>query len=77
MWFYGFAAGVGALPHDCLPRCAGALLSRYYFARKHGEETWSRYAPVLLAGYSCGMGLIGVFCVAVALISTAVTHLPF
>ena len=77
MWFYGLAAGVGALPHDCLPRLVGALLSRFYFSRKIGRETWRNYAPVLLAGYSCGMGLIGVFCVAVALISTAVTHLPF
>ena len=39
---------------------AGALLGRYYFLKKYGPM-WRQYAPVLLAGFSCGMGLCGMF----------------
>ena len=56
---------------------AGALLGRYYFAKRFGESKWKAYAPILLAGYSCGMGLIGMTSIAVALISKAVSSVVF
>ena len=60
-----------------LPEMIGALLGRYYFARKFGRERWLQYTPILVAGYACGMGLIGMVGVAFALISKSVTQLVF
>ena len=34
----------------------GAFIGRYFFFKKYGPM-WRQYAPVLLAGFSCGMGL--------------------
>jgi len=56
---------------------AGALLGRFYFAKRFGETKWKAYAPIILAGYSCGMGLIGMTSIAVALISKAVSSVVF
>jgi hypothetical protein len=77
LYFYGFAGGIGALPHYMIPQFMGALLGRYYFARRFGVEKWTRYAPVLLAGFSCGMGLMGMTAIALALISKSVSYLPY
>ena len=77
LWFYGIIGGVGANPMDGVLRIFGALLSEFYFARKFGKKSWKTYAPVLLAGYACGMGLVGIGCVALSLISVSVTHLPY
>jgi hypothetical protein len=35
------------------------------------------YAPVLFAGFACGMGLVGMAAIALALISKTVNYLPF
>jgi hypothetical protein len=77
LFFYGFIGGVGAAPTGAIPMFLGALLGRYYFARRFGTAKWTQYAPVLLAGWSCGMGLIGMSAVALALISKSVQYLPF
>ncbi len=77
MFFYGFAGGIGALPHGTIPTFAGALLGRYYMAKKFGTANWSKYTPVLLAGYSCGMGLMGMGAIALSLIAKSVNYLPF
>ena len=75
--FYGFIGGIGAWPHFVLPNFIGALLGRYYFERRFGEQTWRSYTPILLAGYSCGMGLVGMSSIALALISKAVSSIVF
>ncbi len=77
LYFYGLASGVGMLPHAIIPRFGGALLGRYYFARRFGLENWRKYTPVLLAGFSCGMGLMGMSAIALALISKSVSYLPY
>jgi hypothetical protein len=77
LYFYGAAGGIGALPHNTIPMFAGAVLGRKYFARRFGIEKWRRYAPVLLAGFSCGMGLIGMSGIALALIAKSVSYLPY
>jgi hypothetical protein len=77
LFFYGFIGGVGAAPTGAIPMFVGAMLGRFYFARRFGTAKWSQYAPVLLAGFSCGMGLIGMSAVALALISKSVQYLPF
>jgi hypothetical protein len=75
--FYGMIGGVNAPLHAGLPILAGALLSRYYFSRKFGQDKWKRYVPVLAAGFSCGMGLSGMTAVALSLISQCTRELPF
>lgn len=75
---YGFIRGVGvAMPHFLIAEFIGALIGRYYFARKLGTDRWRRYAPVLFAGFSCGMGLVGMGGAAIALLSKCISHLPF
>jgi hypothetical protein len=46
-------------------------------ARRYGAENWTKYAPVLLAGFSCGTGLVAMAAIALALIGKAVAKLPY
>ena len=75
--FFGFVQGIAGWPHFVILQFAGAMLGRFYFAKRFGEAKWKAYAPILLAGYSCGMGLIGMTSIAVALISKAVSQVVF
>ncbi len=75
--FYGVVGGIGQFPHFTIPTFVGALLGRFYFAKRFGFERWNLYAPVLLAGFACGTGLIGMAAIAIALISKTVNYLPF
>jgi hypothetical protein len=77
LFFYGFIGGVGQMFHGAISNMIGALLGRYYFSRRFGAEEWHRYAPVLLAGFSCGMGLIAMVAIALGLITKSVSFLPF
>jgi hypothetical protein len=77
LFFYGFVGNLTNYPHNTIPMFLGALLGRYYFTKVVGRERWQLYAPVLLAGYSCGMGLIGMCAIALALINKTVSYLPF
>ncbi len=77
MLVYGFIRGLGYFPHIILPQLIGALLGRYYFARRFGETEWRRYTPVLAAGFSCGTGLVGMLAIAFALVSQSVSQMPF
>jgi len=77
VFFYGLIGGVGAPLHGGLSLFIGALLGRYYFRRKIGAEKWSRYVPVVVAGFSCGMGLAGMTAVALSLIVQCAKDLPF
>ena len=75
--FYGFIGGIGAWPHFVLPNFIGALIGRYYFEKRFGKARWRSYTPIILAGYSCGMGLVGMSSIALALISKAVSSIVF
>ena len=75
--FFGFVGGLSQWPHFVLLMFAGAMLGRFYFAKRFGTAKWNAYAPILLAGYSCGMGLIAMTSIAVALISKAVSQVVF
>ncbi|HUS59389.1 MAG TPA: peptide transporter [Planctomycetota bacterium] len=74
---YGIINGLGGDPMNAIPMLGAALVGRYYFARKFGAENWKKYTPILLAGFACGYGLIGMVSIAVSLISKAVTQMPF
>ncbi len=75
--FYGLISGTHAIPPFAIPMMIGGLLGRYYFEKRYGTQNWRAYAPVLVAGYYCGMGLIGMAAVALALLSKSVSRLPF
>ncbi len=75
--FYGFVAGLGQWPHFVILNFIGAILGRFYFQKRFGLARWQAYAPILLAGYSCGVGLIGMSSIAIALISKAVSQVVF
>jgi hypothetical protein len=77
IFFYGLIGGVGAPLHVGLSLILGAVLGRYYFAKKFGAELWARYIPVIAAGVACGMGLAGMIAVALALIASCTRNLPF
>jgi len=65
---YGVVRGLGqSTPHGLILEVAGALLGRFFFLKRYGKQ-WRQYAPVLLAGFSCGMGLSGMFAMGVTLI---------
>ena len=78
MLIYGMARGLGeGLPHGLLLELLGALIARYYFHRKYGKTHFLRTAPILMAGYLVGTGLIGMGAVAMRLISSAISGAPF
>ena len=65
------------MPHFLLPEIFGALLGRYYFEKRFGQKEWRQYAPVLAAGFACGMGLISMIAIAAALIKQSIAQLPY
>lgn len=74
---YGVVRGLGqSTPHGLILELVGALLGRYYFLKKYGKQ-WRQYAPVLLAGFSCGMGLAGMFAMGCTLILKSLNKLPY
>jgi len=65
---YGIVRGLGqSTPHGLILELIGALLGRFFFLKRYGKQ-WRQYAPVLLAGFSCGMGLTGMFAMGLTLI---------
>lgn len=74
---YGIVRGLGqTTPHGMILEVIGALLGRFLFQRKFGAM-WRQYAPVLLAGFSCGMGLTGMFAMGAALILKSLGRLAY
>jgi len=77
IFFYGLIGGIAGWPNMAIPQFIGACVGRYVIARRVGPEKWKRYAPVLCAGYACGVGLVGMLAVGIAIITRAVSGLPF
>jgi hypothetical protein len=64
------------LPFVVLPQFVGALIGRYYFRKRLGLK-WREYVPVLFAGFSCGVGLIGTLGIGITFVAKSVFKLPF
>ncbi len=74
---YGVVRGLGqSTPHGLILEVLGALVGRYFFYKRYGPM-WRQYAPVLLAGFSCGMGLTGMFAMGFALIMKSLGHMAY
>jgi hypothetical protein len=78
MLVYGMARGLGqGLPHGLVLELAGAIVARFYLHRRFGKKPFLQMAPVLLAGYFVGTGLVGMAAVAFRLIRSAISQAPF
>ena len=77
LFVFGSIRALTSIPHFMITEFIGALLARYYFWKKYGKEEWRRYAPILMVGFACGMALMGMAAVAVALIQKSVSVLVF
>jgi hypothetical protein len=77
MLVYGMVRGLGqSTPHGLILEVVGALLGRFFFLKRYGAM-WRQYAPVLLAGFSCGMGLTGMFAMGITLILKSLGRLAY
>lgn len=77
MLVYGITRGLGqTTPHGIILEVIGALLGRYYFVKRYGLK-WRQYAPVLLAGFSCGVGLMGMLGMGFTLIMKSLGRLAY
>lgn len=77
MLIYGMARGMGMIPHALLVELSGALLARYYLHKRFGRKPFLQMAPILLAGYFVGTGLVGMSGVAIRLINSAISASAF
>jgi hypothetical protein len=74
---YGVIRGMDqATPDFILPQFAGALLGRYYFAKKFGTN-WPQYRVVFFAGYGCGVGLVMMLSLGLVFMSKSVFQSAF
>jgi hypothetical protein len=74
---YGVVRGLGqSTPHGLVLEVIGALLGRFFFLKRYGKM-WRQYSPVLLAGFSCGMGLTGMFAMGFTLIIKSLSRLAY
>ena len=75
---FGIVRGLGqTTPGHVLPEFIGALIGRFYLQRKFGRRQWRRTIPVVLAGFSCGMGLVAMASVGLALIAKSISPLIY
>ncbi|MAE66880.1 MAG: peptide transporter [Phycisphaeraceae bacterium] len=75
---YGMVRGLGQItPGNILPEMIGALIGRFYLQRIFGEENYKKYVMVVLAGFTAGMGLVGMASVAFALIAKSTSTLRY
>jgi len=76
-FIYGVVRGLNqTLPFVIIPQFVGALIGRFYFRKRFGP-LWLTYIPVLFAGFSCGVGLIGTLGIGITFISKSVFTLPY
>ncbi|MBA3684998.1 MAG: peptide transporter [Planctomycetes bacterium] len=75
---YGVVKGLGgSIPQALIVQFAGALFGRFVMAKRFGPDRWRQFAPVLLAGYGCGAGLIMMFAVGIKFLSASIFQLPY
>lgn len=74
---FGYVRALTTIPHWVITEVIGALLARYYFFKKYGAKQWRLYAPVLAVGFACGMALMGMASISIALIQKSVSVLIF
>jgi hypothetical protein len=75
---YGVVRGLGqSTPGNVIPELIGALVGRFYLQRIFGARDMKKFMMVVLAGFTAGMGLVGMASVAVALIAKSTSTLRY
>jgi len=78
LFVFGVVQGFGmGNPHGVVLQLVGAMIGRFYMEKRFGREKWRQYAPVLLAGYLCGVGLISAASIGISMISKSVSQLSY
>jgi hypothetical protein len=74
---YGVIRGLDqSTPVAIVPQFLGALLGRYYFAKRFGDM-WPQYRVVFFAGFNCGVGLVTMLSLGLVFMSKAVFQSTF
>jgi hypothetical protein len=74
---YGLVRGLNqTLPHIVIPQFIGALLGRFYFKKRFGDN-WRKYITVVAAGYWVGAGLMPMLSVGLIFLAKATKALPY
>jgi hypothetical protein len=76
LFFFSVLGSLQLWPHDSIPMIVGALIG-FQMGKRFGKEKWAAYAPIIGAGFACGMGLIGMVAIAITLMAKAVTPLLY
>jgi hypothetical protein len=76
MMTYGLIRGLGQSMHGVVPQFIGACIGEFYFHRRLGLK-YRQYTPVIMAGFSCGMGLITVLAVGFNFLAKAIIKIPY
>jgi hypothetical protein len=71
-YIYGGLGAMAAYPHNAIMIFIGALLGRFVFAKRLGREKWTNYTPILTVGFMAGMGLTGMFSIALNFLWTSI-----
>lgn len=75
---YGVVRGLGqSTPGNAVPELIGALVGRFILQKKFGHQQYKQYISVLFAGFTAGMGLIGMAAVAFLLIAKSTTTMGY
>lgn len=75
---FGIVRGLGqTTPGHIIPEMIGALIGRFILEKKLGHKKYKQYVSVLFAGFTAGMGLIGMAAIAFALIVKSTTTLGY
>lgn len=72
-YIYGGIAAMSAVPDRTIILLLGALLGRFYLSKLFGKTAWTNYAPILMVGFTAGMGLLGMLAIAVNFLWTAIS----
>jgi len=63
-YIYGGLGAMNKYPHMAVMIFLGACIGRFVLAKKFGRERWQNFAPILAVGFGAGLGLIGMFAIA-------------
>ena len=74
---FGMVRGLGEnYPGAIIFQAIGGFVGQFYFRKKFGNM-WLKYSPVVLAGFTCGMGLMSMLCVAFSIMTRMMSPLIF
>lgn len=64
-YIYGGIGTINGYPHLAITIFVGACIGRFILRKKFGTERWTNYAPILAVGFGAGLGLVGMFAIAI------------